>query len=197
MITRKRMNILNWFSLLKDLKYIITTAIITALLVTIAITTSMIEIGIAKFQIADGLFLSLTFFINGPMMAISGILYSTIFDLVSGGAIFIPASIVIHLLMFIVIKLLNKKINFILTILTAELMIFLYVLYGFLLTWGSQDLLTAKSEATKELIVDLIQYSISVASAIVLYISFSNKNVVKIFDKVNPNNQVNDLKTKL
>ncbi|SYV94771.1 Uncharacterised protein, partial [Mycoplasma putrefaciens] len=95
----------------------------------------MIEIGIAKFQIADGLFLSLTFFINGPMMAISGILYSTIFDLVSGGAIFIPASIVIHLLMFIVIKLLNKKINFILTILTAELMIFLYVLYGFLLTW--------------------------------------------------------------
>ncbi|EOA07296.1 Hypothetical protein, predicted transmembrane protein [Mycoplasma yeatsii 13926] len=184
---KKRFSIISYLSMFKDLNYLTTTALITALLIALASTTSMINLGVAKFQVADGVFLSLACFIPGPMMAVSGTLYAMIFDIISGGVMFVPASLVIHLIMFILVKLLIKKIPFFLVIVIAELPVFLYILYGFSITWFNQGLAIAKTEAIKSLITDVIQYGISVGSGIVLCIAFSSKSMSKIFETITPN----------
>ncbi|AJM71534.1 ECF transporter S component family protein [Mycoplasma yeatsii] len=184
---KKRFSIISYLSMFKDLNYLTTTALITALLIALASTTSMINLGVAKFQVADGVFLSLACFIPGPMMAVSGTLYAMIFDIISGGVMFVPASLVIHLIMFILVKLLIKKLPFFLVIPIAELPVFLYILYGFNITWFNQGLSIAKTEAIKSLITDVIQYGISVGSGIVLCIAFSSKSMSKIFETITPN----------
>ncbi|MDQ0567722.1 ECF transporter S component family protein [Mycoplasma yeatsii] len=191
---KKRFSIISYLSMFKDLNYLTTTALITALLIALASTTSMINLGVAKFQVADGVFLSLACFIPGPMMAVSGTLYAMIFDIISGGVMFVPASLVIHLIMFILVKLLIKKLPFFLVITIAELPVFLYILYGFTITWFNQGLSTAKTEAIKSLITDVIQYGISVGSGIVLCIAFSSKSMSKIFETITPNNDFDSKK---
>ncbi|MBY7703552.1 hypothetical protein JIY74_25055 [Vibrio harveyi] len=131
---KKRFSIISYLSMFKDLNYLTTTALTTALLIALASTTSMINLGVAKFQIADGVFLSLACVIPGPMMAVSGTLYAMIFDIISGGVMFVPASLVIHLIMFILVKLLIKRIPTFLVIVIAELPMFLYILYSFSIT---------------------------------------------------------------
>ena len=91
---------------LKSLKYLATTGLITALLVMIAYISQFIRIdfgsGKGIIQLADGLFLALITLIKGPMLLISGILYVTIIDLVTGYFIFISVSVVIRILMFFI-----------------------------------------------------------------------------------------------
>lgn len=89
---------------LKSLKYLVTTALITALLVTVAYILQFIRLGNGKgiLQLADGLFLALITLIKGPMLLISGVLYVTIIDIITDGFIFIPVSIVIRVLIFLI-----------------------------------------------------------------------------------------------
>ncbi|KNG79044.1 hypothetical protein [Mycoplasma sp. HU2014] len=184
---KKRFSIISYLSMFKDLNYLTTTALTTALLIALASTTSMINLGVAKFQIADGVFLCLACVIPGPMMAVSGTLYAMIFDIISGGVMFVPASLVIHLIMFILVKLLIKRIPTFLVIVIAELPMFLHILYSFSITWFNQGLSIAKTEAIKSLITDAIQYAVSVGSGIVLCIAFSTKSMSKVFENITPN----------
>ncbi|QVK06058.1 ECF transporter S component family protein [Mycoplasma mycoides] len=179
--------IINWISYFKSIKYIVLTAILSSLLTVIALTTSMIQIaGTGLFQVADGLFLSLTFFIAGPMMLVVGCVYAMIFDLVSGAAFYVPISIIIHILMFVTIKLLMYKLPFYLNIMIAELFIFLYVLYAYVINYysNSSDTSQANVKALISLITDFIQYLVSVISAIVLYNVFNTQSFLNLFKKL-------------
>ncbi|CBW53782.1 ECF transporter S component family protein [Mycoplasma mycoides] len=179
--------IINWISYFKSIKYIVLTAILSSLLTVIALTTSMIQIaGTGLFQVADGLFLSLTFFIPGPMMLVVGCVYAMIFDLVSGTAFYVPISIIIHILMFATIKLLMYKLPFYLNIMIAELFIFLYVLYAYVINYysNSSDTSQANVKALISLITDFIQYLVSVISAIVLYNVFNTQSFLNLFKKL-------------
>ncbi|WP_434333516.1 hypothetical protein V2P58_03990 [Mycoplasma capricolum subsp. capricolum] len=179
--------IINWISYFKSIKYIVLTAILSSLLTVIALTTSMIQIaGTGLFQVADGLFLSLTFFIPGPMMFVVGCVYAMIFDLVSGAAFYIPISIIIHILMFATIKLLMYKLPFYLNIMIAELFIFLYVLYAYVINYysNSSDTSQANVKALISLITDFIQYLVSVISAMVLYNVFNTQSFLNLFRKL-------------
>ncbi|AQU77768.1 hypothetical protein BVA24_04410 [Mycoplasma capricolum subsp. capripneumoniae] len=180
--------IINWISYFKSIKYIVLTAILSSLLTVIALTTSMIQIaGTGLFQVADGLFLSLTFFIPGPMMFVVWCVYASIFDLVSGAAFYIPVSILIHILMFITIKLLVNKLPFYLNIMIAELFIFLYVLYAYIINYYSNanDISQANIKALVSFITDFIQYLVSVISAIFLYNVFDTKTFLNLFNSLN------------
>ncbi|CEA11322.1 membrane protein [Mycoplasma capricolum] len=180
--------IINWISYFKSIKYIVLTAILSSLLTVIALTTSMIQIAeTGLFQVADGLFLSLTFFIPGPMMFVVGCVYASIFDLVSGAAFYIPVSILIHILMFITIKLLVNKLPFYLNIMIAELFIFLYVLYAYIINYYSNanDISQANIKALVSFITDFIQYLVSVISAIFLYNVFDTKTFLNLFNSLN------------
>ncbi|ADK69478.1 hypothetical protein V2P57_00305 [Mycoplasma mycoides subsp. mycoides] len=179
--------IINWISYFKSIKYIILTAILSSLLTVIALTTSMIQIaGTGLFQVADGLFLSLTFFIPGPMMLVVGCVYAMIFDLVSGAAFYVPISIIIHILMFVSIKLLMYKLPFYLNIMISEFFIFLYVLYAYVINYysNSSDTSQANVKALISLITDFIQYLVSVISAIVLYNVFNTQSFLNLFKKL-------------
>ncbi|QVK02855.1 ECF transporter S component family protein [Mycoplasma mycoides] len=179
--------IINWISYFKSIKYIVLTAILSSLLTVMALTTSMIQIaGTGLFQVADGLFLSLTFFIPGPMMLVVGCVYAMIFDLVSGAAFYVPISIIIHILMFVTIKLLMYKLPFYLNIMIAELFIFLYVLYAYVINYysNSSDTSQANVKALISLITDFIQYLVSVISAIVLYNVFNTQSFLNLFKKL-------------
>ncbi|QVK02031.1 hypothetical protein I7636_00275 [Mycoplasma mycoides subsp. capri] len=179
--------IINWISYFKSIKYIVLTAILSSLLTVIALTTSMIQIaGTGLFQVSDGLFLSLTFFIPGPMMLVVGCVYAMIFDLVSGAAFYVPISIIIHILMFATIKLLMYKLPFYLNIMIAELFIFLYVLYAYVINYysNSSDTSQANVKALISLITDFIQYLVSVISAIVLSNVFNTQSFLNLFKKL-------------
>nr|VZR96909.1 hypothetical protein MF5293_00056 [Mycoplasma feriruminatoris] len=179
--------IINWISYFKSIKYIVLTAILSSLLTVIALTTSMIQIaGTALFQVADGLFLSLTFFIPGPMMLVAGCVYAMIFDLVSGAAFYVPISIIIHILMFVCVKLLIYRLPFYLNIMISELFIFLYVLYAYVINYysNSSDVSQANIKAVISLVTDFIQYLVSVISAIFLYNVFNTQSFLNLFKKL-------------
>lgn len=147
--------------------YLVVTGCLSALMVVMAVATSFIKLGSTTFQIADGLYLTLISTIPGPMMLIVGIIYPLVFDLVSGGAIFIPFSIFIHALMFILVKLLQEKVSFFLVFIVAPLLIFTYVPFNYLINLSS-GVKIAQAMAVKELIVDIIQFILTAVIAIAL-----------------------------
>ncbi|WP_338963689.1 MULTISPECIES: hypothetical protein [unclassified Spiroplasma] len=164
---------------LKSLKYLVTTALITALLVTVAYISQFIRLGNGKgiLQLADGLFLSLITLIKGPMLLISGVLYVTIIDIITDGFIFIPVSIVIRVLMFLITYFLARVISRYGAIFLSSLMLLWYVLYSYLL-FGS-------AVAILELINDAIQVAVSTVVGITLAVVFAwvNKHSTnKIWD---------------
>lgn len=151
--------------------YLVLTSCLSALTIVIAFATSFIKFGNTTFQIADGLYLTLVSIIPGPMMLIVGIIYPLVFDLITGGFIFIALSIVIHCLMFMLIKVGPEKISISLLFIIASLLIFVYVPFNYLINLGSGAKM-AQAMAVKELIVDSIQYVLTVAIAVMLRLIF-------------------------
>ncbi|WP_338989592.1 hypothetical protein [Spiroplasma endosymbiont of Seladonia tumulorum] len=157
---------------LKSLKYLATTGLITALLVVIAYISQFIQFnfGVGKgiIQLADGLFLGLITLIKGPMLLISGILYVTIIDLVTGGFIFIPISILIRILMFLITYFGARILSRYGAIFVSSLMLLLYVLYSYF--FFGPDV------AIVELIADAIQIAVATIMGITLAIVFVRIN---------------------
>ncbi len=166
---------------LKSIKYLATTGLITAVLVVIAYISQFIQFnfGVGKWviQLADGLFLGLITLIKGPMLLISGILYVTIIDLVTGGFIFIPISILIRILMFLITYFGARILSRYCAIFVSSLMLLLYVLYSYFLF--------GPNVAIVELIADEIQIAVATIIGITLAIVFVRINehsINKIWD---------------
>ncbi|WP_425379583.1 hypothetical protein [Spiroplasma endosymbiont of Stenodema calcarata] len=164
---------------LKSLKYLVTTGLITALLVTIAYVSQFIRIGNGKgiLQLADGLFLALITLIKGPMLLISGVLYVTIIDIITGGFIFIPVSVVIRVLMFLITYFLARFLTRYGAIFCSSLMLLWYVLYSYFL-FGTAVAIT-------ELINDAIQIAVSTILGItlsVIFVRINQHSINKIWD---------------
>ncbi|WP_424526083.1 hypothetical protein [Spiroplasma endosymbiont of Glossina fuscipes fuscipes] len=157
---------------LKSLKYLVTTALTTALLVAVAGVSQFIRLGYDKgiLQLADGLFLALITLIKGPMLLISGVLYVTIIDVITGFPIFIPASIVIRVLMFLITYFLSRVLSRYGAIFLSSLMLFWYVLYSYLVSNFDSAV------AIGELINDTIQVAVSTILGITLTIVFDRVN---------------------
>lgn len=164
---------------LKSLKYLVTTALITALLVMVAYISQFIRIGNGKriLQLADGLFLALITLIKGPMLLISGVLYVTIIDVITDGFSFIPFSIVIRELMFLITYFLALVLSRYGAIFLSSLMILWYVLYSYLLIGSAVAIL--------ELINDAIQVAVSTVVGITLaavFVRVNKHSMNKIWD---------------
>lgn len=171
----------NWFSYFKSSRYVTKTGILVALLFVVGLTTAFFKFGDSAFQFADGFYFALICLIPGPMMMVVGLVYPLLFDLLNGGFIFIPISLLVHFLMFIFIKLLQKPLTSYGSMMIGGLMLFFYVLYIYLINLNL-GFDVARSIALKELIVDAIQYSISLLIGFILYFSLSKPKIKKIFN---------------
>ncbi|WP_303662518.1 hypothetical protein [Williamsoniiplasma luminosum] len=178
--------IITWLSYFKKIKYIAQTAVITALLVALGLTTTWFHFQINGiiFQIADGLFLGLICIIPGPMMLVAGIIYPMLLDLISGGFLFIPVSILVHVLIFVACKLLGKVITGYGAIPVSALLIFIYVLYAYLLGLNTG---TGDSAAMTELVVDAVQYGFSVLIGLVIFFALNRKSFKRFIENQMPN----------
>ncbi|ATZ18800.1 hypothetical protein ESOMN_v1c04180 [Williamsoniiplasma somnilux] len=179
----------------KSIRYIVEASMILAILVILSLTTLFFKINDTTFQITDGLYLVLCALVPGPMMLVVGISYSTIIDLISGGFIFIPITITIHILMFCVVKILKKPISPYLSFIVAALLIFIYVFYVYLLNLNLGHL-QAQNVAIKELITDSIQFGISIIISFVLYFFLSKKNIKTILFNDNKYNSFKSNKSR-
>lgn len=148
---------------LKSIKYLTTTALITALLVVLSYATQFIRINNTKgiLQLADGFFLALIILIRGPMLLICGILYSGIIDLISGAFIFIPVTIIIRILMFCLTYFLTQKLSRYVAMLLSSLMLYLYVLYTYLCFGMSFAILELVNDSIQLAVCYIIGVSVS------------------------------------
>ncbi|ATZ16397.1 putative energy coupling factor transporter S component [Entomoplasma freundtii] len=169
------------FSYFRNTRYLVTTAVLLAVLFIMALPTIFIKIGDSSFQIADGLYMALICVIPGPMMLIDGILWPTFFDLASGGMAYIPMSILVRVLMFAVIKLFKKPLTVYGALAFAGLMLFFYLPYnyGINLSLGKEQ---ATAYMLKEFIVDVIQYGISLMVSVLLVTLFRRPKMRVLFD---------------
>ncbi|AHF57607.1 hypothetical protein [Spiroplasma eriocheiris] len=156
---------------LKSIRYLTTLALVTAILIIIAFISQFIKIANGKsiLQLSDGLFLGLTIFIRGPLMLIAGILYAGIIDLITGGLVFIPVSIIIRILMFVLTYFLYRIITRYVANLLSSLMLLWYVLYAYLLF--------GPSAAIIELINDAIQIGICYIFSIIISVTLERINI--------------------
>ncbi|WP_031542931.1 hypothetical protein [Mesoplasma photuris] len=153
-------------------KYITLTAMITAVLVVVSLVTIFIKIGDSTFQLSTGLYIALCGLIPGPSMLITGIVYGAIIDMINGGFIYIPLTIIINILIFLVITASKKSKLIYLIMILASSLVFLYIPYSYLINNFEMSALI------KEVIVDSVQFAVSCVAAIGLYCVL-NKNRFK------------------
>ncbi|WP_338970653.1 HAD-IIB family hydrolase [Spiroplasma endosymbiont of Labia minor] len=153
----------------KSLKYLLTAILIISVLIAIGYVSSFIKISInSNFQISDGIFFSLTAFIPGPMMLIVGIIYSPLLDLLMGSIIYMPFTLLIHILMWSVIYFFKKFLTVYVAFLISSILTLLYVLIAFIIY--------DKTVAILELITDSIQLSISFVISSIIFFSLNRLN---------------------
>nr|CAK98880.1 hypothetical transmembrane protein [Spiroplasma citri] len=166
---------------LKSLKYLATTGLITALLVAIAYISQFIWIhfGVGKgiIQLADGLFLALITLIKGPMLLISGILYVTIIDFITGGFIFIPISILIRILMFFITYYGARILSRYGAIFVSSLMLLLYVLYSYIMFEPDVAIVELSIDAIQIAVATIIGISLSI-----VFVRINERSTNKIWD---------------
>lgn len=175
-----------------SIKYLVTTALITAILLAFGYASTFIFIpgikGLGYLQLADIIALPLTSFIPGPMLLIANSIAMVGSDLIGGYLIFIPATILTRLLMFLIIRILEPYFHFIITYLFAVLpLILIYPPYTYLVS-NFDD--TAGLAA---LVTDIVQ-----AITTYLFAIFVNWFLIRInkisLQKLWDDSQFNDLK---
>ncbi|WP_338972915.1 HAD-IIB family hydrolase [Spiroplasma endosymbiont of Panorpa germanica] len=146
------------------------SALISALLICVSMVTSLIKIGDSiVIQFSDGIFMSLVAIIPGTLMIMPALVYPLFVDLFSGLLIFIPISIVIRLLMFLIIKTSRKIFSCYLGFFLASIATLIYVPFNLLL-------FHSKPLALTELVVDSIQILASITIASILYYSLGKSS---------------------
>lgn len=138
----------------RSIKYIVTTAMVTAILIVLGYSSTLIQVpglGQGYLQIADMILLPLIYIIPGPMTLFAGPIALGIADMIGGYFIFLPITISTRILMFLIIKIFNRKVPILSFFLAVLPIIILYPPYTFLISnFDSARLLT-------ELIIDTIQ----------------------------------------
>lgn len=141
---------------LSSLKYLLTTAFITAFLLGCGYISAFIPLpglssaGSGYLQLTDIIALSLIYFIPGPMLLFANPIAMVLADILSGYFIYIPITIVTRILMFITVRLLERYMHFVFYYFFAVLpIVSIYPFY----TWLVFD----STSALKELIIDIIQ----------------------------------------
>ncbi|WP_338983975.1 hypothetical protein [Spiroplasma endosymbiont of Othius punctulatus] len=150
------------------------TGLLTAVMYIIGLITIFIgtATGSSIIQFSDVILFSLFGSLINPVLIVSSILSSIFLDMTSGMFIYIPITILIKALIFTTLLLVYKltKVRYI-AIIVAYLWVFLYVLYAYLLF--------DQSYAIRELIIDSIQYSVTVIFACI-FIKIYDFNKLKI-----------------
>lgn len=164
----------------KSIKYLTATGLLTAILFVVGYLSSLFFTwaiaafgGTTTLQLFDALYLPFCAFFKGPMMLFAGAIAGALFDLVSGVKIVsIPATIVIRVLMFLIIKLLSNNkwwSSFYSFLFAAAILIFGYPLYYVMIYHD-------KAIVISELIVDSVQGTFAYLVALPLYYYLDHRN---------------------
>lgn len=138
----------------RSIKYIATTAVLTAILIASGYASTLIQVpglGLGYLQIADMILLPLIYIIPGPMTLFAGPIALSIADMIGGYFIFLPITISTRILMFLIIKIFNRKVPILSFLLAVLPIIILYPPYTFLIS--NFDI----AKLLNELIIDAIQ----------------------------------------
>ncbi|AKX33994.1 hypothetical protein SLITO_v1c03400 [Spiroplasma litorale] len=154
-------------------KNIATCGVLTAIMFVMGAIVSTIAsmTGKSIIQFSDIIYLILFGKVNLFTLILSAVIAGSMIDLYSGGAIFIPITILVKILIGLTYKLLNKKLNIHLIYIISYLWVFIYNLYSYIL-WDTSVLIV-------ELIVNSIQYSVTVGGACLIILTSS----LNIFNK--------------
>ncbi len=166
---------------LKSIKYIAATGVLTALIFTLGYCSTLITFFIngnkSIFQISDAFLFIASLIFAGPMCYIAGSIGASLIDIANQAFIYIPATIVIHILMVLIIQLIfkfkNNKYTYLFSFFIASCLTFLYVLYNYLV-YNSYSILII------EVIVDSIQFAVTYLLSISLCTSIININKDKL-----------------
>ncbi|WP_342224490.1 hypothetical protein [Spiroplasma endosymbiont of Asaphidion curtum] len=105
----------------RSLKYLATTGVITGLLMFCGYASSFIKIGVGYLQLADIIALPLITFIPGPMILFANPIAMAFADIMGGYFVFVPITIVVRILMFVIIRILEPYFHFIISYFFAVL----------------------------------------------------------------------------
>ncbi|WP_027063180.1 hypothetical protein [Mesoplasma seiffertii] len=159
-----------WF---KNTRYIVLTGIYIALLMCISFITIFFKTSDGVFQLTSGFYLALCVLMPGPSLLVVGIVYGTMLDAIAGGFIFIPLTILINILMFLIMKCLSKYITVYGAIVLAAALVFIYIPYTGLV-YGFDH-----SVIIKALVTDSIQFVVTILVGIIIYKGLSAPNIKK------------------
>ncbi|AKU79573.1 hypothetical protein [Spiroplasma turonicum] len=143
-------------------KNITTCSLLSAVMFVMgaAISTIASMTGKSIIQFSDIIFLIMLGKTNLFTLILSAIIAGSMIDLYAGGAIFIPITILVKILIGLTYLLLRKKVNIHIIFIISYLWIFIYNLYTYIL-WDASTLIV-------ESIVNLIQYSVTVVFSIAI-----------------------------
>ncbi|WP_342252216.1 ECF transporter S component [Spiroplasma endosymbiont of Amphibalanus improvisus] len=157
----------------KSSNYISVTALLIALIFVVGYLSHFISISSQEgiFQISDALLLSLACLIEGPMMLVVGPISGLLIDVSSDAVQYLPATIIIHFLMPLLIIMLKKIINWpYLLIFFSSFLTLVYSLYDLILfpILGFSEA-EIKPLIISDLIINSIQMVITFALGAFLY----------------------------
>ncbi|WP_027048022.1 hypothetical protein [Mesoplasma syrphidae] len=170
----------SWF---RNTRYLVLTGIYIAVLMCVSFLTIFFKASDGFFQLTSGFYLALCALMPGPSLLIVGIIYGTMLDAIAGGLIFIPMTILINMLMFIIIKGLSKYLTVYGTIIFAAALVFIYIPYTGLV-YGFSD-----SVIIKALITDSIQFAVTILVGFIIYKGLSAPNIRKHLFEFNKTSQ--------
>ncbi|WP_051350890.1 hypothetical protein [[Acholeplasma] multilocale] len=150
----------------KNTKYITITSMMIAILLVISLTTLFIKVGDSTIQFTTGFYLALCALMPGPSMLIVGIVYGALMDTINGGFIYIPATIMINVLMFLIVKFGKRALKPYGSFAIGALVLMIYVLYNYLINMANSEV---DSIVIKEFIIDSIQYVTAVGISCLIY----------------------------
>ncbi|AHI53709.1 hypothetical protein SSABA_v1c02970 [Spiroplasma sabaudiense Ar-1343] len=148
-------------------------SVISGLLFVIGFLTSFIRFtDYVVLQLSDGLFLAFCALIPGSLMLGPAVVYPLIIDLSAGVFAYIPISISIRILMFLVVKILSKKITAYGSFIIASFLVLLYLPFTYFI-FKDKGLLIL------EIVTDSIQGVISILFSSLIYFSINKSSSLK------------------
>ncbi|PPE06249.1 hypothetical protein MCORR_v1c05530 [Mesoplasma corruscae] len=144
-----------------SIKKICILGLITALLITVSLTTTLFWKGKYVVQFTNGLYILFCLTIPGIGMLIVGVVYGSMIDSIANSFSTIPITIFINVLIFLIIKISNKTFVQHILALFCCVLVFLYIPYQWYVNWNGLSSDERYGLLISELIVDAIQLLVS------------------------------------
>ncbi|ASZ09465.1 hypothetical protein CK556_02315 [Mesoplasma chauliocola] len=156
-------------------------SLLSALLVSLSLVTMFFTTDSVAIQFTTGVYLAFCYFVPGYGMLVSGIVYGAIMDLALNSIITMGITIIINILMFLFMKFGSKILTKHGAAILASCLVFIYIPFLYFTVWNSVEIATRNTLVVKEVIVDVIQLSVSI---IVFEVMYFTLNKTKLNEKL-------------